>query len=377
MKLKTYTADNLDKALDQVRDELGSDAVIVQTKRVKTGGFLGLFQKEHTEVVAALADVKPKEVPVEQVAATVTSPVVEPIVEKRVPARDVRYDKVLIEMKELKEMLYDQTKAPKLPKLLREFDDDLKQQGVHSEARMKLISSILEHQGDKRVTASALLQNARKAFDELPYAEPEYSRILCFAGPTGVGKTTTIAKWATEEFITKKRKVGLITTDTFRIGAVEQLKTYASILGVALEVVTDVREMEQALERLKDCERILIDTAGRNFQQEQFIDEVRAITSHEELTTQLVISLTASYPDSQKLIQSFEEVGFSNIIATKLDETSQPGHLLNLMHDYAYPISYVTTGQHVPHDIRPFDSVLLREVFLGEETSHGSSSSTS
>ena len=377
MKLKTYTAENLDKALDQVRDELGSDAVIVQTKRVKTGGFLGLFQKEHTEVVAALADVKPKEVPVEQVAATVTSPTVEPIVEKRVPSRDVRYDKVLIEMKELKEMLYDQTKAPKLPKLLREFDDDLKQQGVHSEARMKLISSILEYQGDKRVTASALLQNARKAFDELAYAEPQYSRILCFAGPTGVGKTTTIAKWATEEFITKKRKVGLITTDTFRIGAVEQLKTYASILGVPLEVVTDVKEMGPVLDRLKDCERILIDTAGRNFQQEQFIDEVRSITAHEDVTTQLVISLTASYPDSQKLIQSFEQVGFSNIIATKLDETSQPGHLLNLMHDYTYPISYVTTGQHVPHDIRPFDSALLREVFLGEETSHGSSSSTS
>ncbi|MFC4355250.1 flagellar biosynthesis protein FlhF [Chryseomicrobium palamuruense] len=377
MKLKTYTAENLDKALDQVRDELGSDAVIVQTKRVKSGGFLGFFQKEHMEVVAALSETKPKEVPVEEVAATVTSPVVEPLIDNRPPARDVRYDKVLVEMKELKELLYDQTKAPKLPKLLREFDDDLKQQGVHSEARMKLIAAILEHQGDKRVTASALLQNVRKAFDELEYAEPEYSRILCFSGPTGVGKTTTIAKWATEEFITKKRKVGLVTTDTFRIGAVEQLKTYASILGVPLEVVTDVKDMGPALERLKDCERILIDTAGRNFQQEQFIDEVRAITSYEEMTTQLVLSLTASYPDSQKLIQSFEQVGFTNIIATKLDETSQPGHLLNLMHDYSYPISYVTTGQHVPHDIRPFNSMLLREVFLGEETSHGSSSSTS
>lgn len=376
MKLKTYTAENLDKALDQVRDELGSDAVIVQTKKVKSGGFLGFFQKEHMEVVAALADTKPKNVPVEQVAATVTAPFVEPVVEQRVPSRDVRYDNVLVEMKELKEMLYDQTKAPKLPKLLREFDDDLKQQGVHSEARMQLITSILEHQGDKRVTASALLQNARKAFDELAYPEPEYTRILCFVGPTGVGKTTTIAKWATEEFITKKRKVGLITTDTFRIGAVEQLKTYASILGVPLEVVSDVKEMGPALERLKDCERILIDTAGRNFQQEQFIDEVRGITSHEEMTTQLVISLTASYPDSQKLIQSFEQVGFTNIIATKLDETSQPGHLLNLMHDYRYPISHVTTGQHVPHDIRPFDAMLLREVFLGEETSHGSSSRT-
>lgn len=357
MKMKTYRAATLDDALDQVRTELGPDAVIIHTKQLPVPAILRLFKKPQLEVVAALSPKQEEE----------TSPAPEKVTsEEPIPARDLRYDKVLVEMRELKQLIYEETKAPNLPKLLGEFDADLKQQGVHAEARHSLTSAIQKIQGSKRVTASALMTSAAHAFDQLAIPEPKLSRILCFAGPTGVGKTTTIAKWATDEMMNGGKKVGFITTDTFRIGAVEQLRTYASILKAPFEVVTHVDEMELALEKLKDCDRIFIDTAGRNYQQQQFVEEVTRISGHEECTVQLVLSLSTSYADSQRLLEAFDQVGIANLVVTKLDETSQAGILLNLLHDYSYPIAYVTTGQHVPQDIKRFDSALLRQVFLGE-----------
>lgn len=356
MKMKTYRAATLDDALNQVRTELGSDAVILHTKQLPVPAILRLFKKPQLEVVAALSP-KQEENPLVSEQQRNEEPV---------PARDLRYDKVLVEMRELKQLIYEETKAPKLPKLLGEFDADLKQQGVHAEARHSLTSAIQKIQGNKRVTASALMTSAALAFDQLAIPEPKLSRILCFAGPTGVGKTTTLAKWATDEMINNAKKVGFITTDTFRIGAVEQLRTYASILKAPFEVVTQLDEIEVALEKLKDCDRIYIDTAGRNYQQQQFVEEVTRISGHEECTVQLVLSLSTSYADSERLLEAFEQVGIANLVVTKLDETSQAGTLLNLLHDYPYPIAYVTTGQHVPQDIKRFDSSLLRQVFLGE-----------
>lgn len=356
MKLKTYRASTLDEALDQVRSELGEEAVIINTKHVTVPTWLRFFKKPQIEVIAALAPKQQQKEVVEEV----------PRNEEPVPTRDLRYDKVLVEMRELKQLIYEETKVPKLPKLLAEFDADLKQQGVHSEARHHLTAAIQSIQGERRVTASALMKSTALAFDQLSIPEPTISRILCFAGPTGVGKTTTIAKWATDEMVNGGKKVGFITTDTFRIGAVEQLRTYASILKAPFEVVTHLEEMEVALNKLSNCDRIFIDTAGRNFQQQQFVEEVTRISGHDECTVQLVMSLSTSYADSARLLQAFEQVGIANLVVTKLDETSQAGTLLNLLHDSPYPIAYVTTGQHVPQDIRRFDSVLLRQVFLGE-----------
>jgi len=364
MKMKTYQAVTLDEALDQIRRELGPDAVIVHTKKVRQSSVLKFFKKPLLEVVAAVSPKAP------EVAATV------PVSKEEASVRDVRYDKVLSEMRELKEMLYEKTKAPHFPKLLSEFEADLKQQGVHTEARFAFVSAIQQHQGDKRVTASALVKSVTAAINTLEIKEPISSKILCFAGPTGVGKTTTIAKWATEEIVQHKRKVGLITTDTFRIGAVEQLRTYATILKVPFEVITRIEDMGAALEKLSSCDRILIDTAGRNYQQQQFVEEVIKISGHEGCTVQLVLSLTSSYADIQKLMTTFEQVGTANLVLTKLDETTQPGHLLNLYYDSPYPIAYVTSGQQVPQDIHRFDQALLRHVLLEEELTYGSSLST-
>ncbi|XKH50601.1 flagellar biosynthesis protein FlhF [Chryseomicrobium palamuruense] len=372
MKLKTYTAPTLDEALEQVRNELGSEAVIVQTRKVRSTQWFSWFKRPQHEVVAAL---EPSVQQVSQVAENEQYKVTETVVEQ--PVRDLRYDKVLMEMRELKQMLYENAKAPKLPKLLGELDSDLKQRGVHAEARHSFLSEVQLQHGEKRVTASALIASVSKTIEALDFTTPPTTKILCFAGPTGVGKTTTIAKWATQEIVHNKRKVGLITTDTFRIGAIEQLRTYATILKAPFEIVTNPKEIHIALEKLKDCDRILIDTAGRNYQQEAYIEEIKQVSKQDQCDIQLVLSLTASYADCQMLLAKFKPIGISGVVLTKLDETSQPGHVLNLYYDAPCPISAVTTGQHVPQDMVFFGPEVMRHILLGEALVDGSSLSTS
>src|SRR5690606_1803337 len=131
-------------------------------------------------------------------------------------------------------------------------------------------------------------------------------RVTCFIGPTGVGKTTTIAKLAASLLLKERKKVGFITTDTYRIAAVEQLKTYAGILGIPIEVVYTPADLELALERLNTCDVILMDTAGRNYLEKEFVNELEQLLGGAaDIQTNLVISLTTKYTDVKSMLAGF------------------------------------------------------------------------
>jgi len=201
---------------------------------------------------------------------------------------------------------------------------------------------------------------------------PGQRRLVALVGPTGVGKTTTIAKLAAHFRLREKRRVGLITVDTYRVAAVEQLRTYADIIDLPMEVVSTPREVRQALARLADQELILMDTAGRSPRDDVKVQELRAILSESQPDeVHLVLSSVAGVASLIKSAQQFAPVGTTALLLTKLDESSGLGNLLPLVRECPLPLSYLTNGQSVPDDIEVASADRLARVVLGLEAVRG------
>src|SRR5207344_2645716 len=174
-------------------------------------------------------------------------------------------------------------------------------------------------------------------------------RVVALVGPTGVGKTTTIAKLAANFRLRDKRRVGLITVDTYRVAAVEQLRTYADIIDLPMEVVATPREMREAVSRMRHLDLVLMDTAGRSPRDEVKIQELRSLLAEAEPDqVMLVLSATAGARSLTTTAERFANVGTSALLLTKLDEATSLGHLASLVRDCRLPISYLTDGQNVP-----------------------------
>lgn len=190
-------------------------------------------------------------------------------------------------------------------------------------------------------------------------------RIAALLGTTGVGKTTTLAKIAAKFVLEQKTNVALITADTYRISAVEQLKTYSDILELPLEIVYSPSELASALERHRDKELILIDTAGRSQHNEYQMRELEEfLRVNPRIEKHLVISATTKFTDARQIMNKFSKVEPDRIIFTKIDETGSLGMIINLLRDNKYSLSYLTTGQSVPDDIERASSDILANLLL-------------
>jgi flagellar biosynthesis protein FlhF len=191
---------------------------------------------------------------------------------------------------------------------------------------------------------------------------------VALVGPTGVGKTTTIAKLAANFHLRDRHRVGLITVDTYRIAAVEQLRTYADIIDLPMAVVSTPREMRQAVERFADLDLVLLDTAGRSPRDDVRIQELKSMLNEARADeVHLVLSSVASLPALRKTAERFAGVGTTALLLTKLDEATGLGNLLPLIADCDLPLSYVTHGQNVPDDIAAADSQRLAARMLNHE----------
>ena len=184
-------------------------------------------------------------------------------------------------------------------------------------------------------------------------------RVLLFIGPTGVGKTTTIAKIASHYCMEEKKKVALLTADTYRIAAAEQLRTYANILEVPFRVLYTAEEFNSAIADFSDYDYIFVDTTGHSHRNEELMDKMKelfeAVKKYGECQIFLVLSATTKYRDLLKIASNYREITEYQLIFTKLDETSTLGNLLNLRLYTDAPIAYVTCGQNVPDDIELFN----------------------
>lgn len=198
--------------------------------------------------------------------------------------------------------------------------------------------------------------------------EPGRSRVVALVGPTGVGKTTTIAKLAANYRLREKRRVGLITVDTYRVAAVEQLRTYADIIDLPMEVVATPREMREAVARMSHLDLVLMDTAGRSPRDEVKIQELKSMLEEAEPDeVHLVLSSAAGAKSLVSTAEKFAGVGTTALVLTKLDEAHSLGHLVSLVRECRLPVSYLTDGQNVPDDIQVAQRGAMAERLLGME----------
>ncbi|MGO4729860.1 flagellar biosynthesis protein FlhF [Paenibacillus sp. 2KB_22] len=289
---------------------------------------------------------------------------------------DLQQDKLMTELQDLKQMVTrlskQGTSADPVPEELQPIRERLTEQDVWPEVWESWFDSIqarlsvdgLKEQDVEQMVKLEVIHFLEQRIEEgiLPT-----TRIVYVAGPTGVGKTTTIAKLAAEQMFKKQRKVGFITSDTYRISAVEQLRTYASILNVPLEVVQSPGDTQRAISRLENCDLIFMDTAGRNYRNELLVSELQSLLAPvENSETFLVMSMTSKSADMVQITEHFSKYGLDKVIFTKMDETGSCGPLFNLLHRFPLKLAYVANGQNVPDDLLKPDADSLSKQLLGE-----------
>lgn len=194
-------------------------------------------------------------------------------------------------------------------------------------------------------------------------------KVLFFVGPTGVGKTTTIAKIASKYKVEYDKKVAFITADTYRIAATEQLQVYANILDAPMSIVYSQDELNDAIAKFEDYDLVFVDTAGFSHKNEKQRNDMKSLLAgvHEEYNKEvyLVLSATTKYADLLEIVDSYHEIADYKLIFTKLDETTTYGNLLNIKLDSGSDLSYTTNGQNVPDDIEVFDTQKIVKKLLG------------
>jgi flagellar biosynthesis protein FlhF len=375
MEVKTYRARSLQEALQQVRHDLGPDASVLHTREVG-GGMMRWISGRQIEVTASATVHVPSRLPEPQVT--------EPAPAKALPL--VRYDDFRAKYRDdlagsdsdspsLVEHLSQEATEPTgrdLPESLFQLFTDLIDAEVSEEIARGLIerirtglsSSDLNDHMLVKSRVARLLEDELKCCGPIPVT-PGQRRIVALVGPTGVGKTTTIAKLAANYHLRDKQRVGLITVDTYRIAAVDQLRTYADIIDLPMEVVSTPREMRAAVARLSDLDLILMDTAGRSPQDDLRIQELKAMLGEAQADeVHVVLSSVASPTSMKQAADRFAEVGATSLLFTKLDETTGLGGVLPVLRGSQLPISYVTNGQNVPEDIASADSRQLARMIL-------------
>lgn len=394
MRIKKYKVNSLPDALKRIKQDLGQEAIILNTKNVRTGGFLGLFKKKQIEVVAAIGSA----VPVQKDQAT----------EVKVPIPDIHtsiseqnestingyqqvshahehhspQNELLGEIQYMKKFMMNMMteKDEQLPVPVQKINERLIKQGVMEDIRAEILGNImknLDHQlplNEHEIQKNAY-ENLLSFIKTLPVQKEEtQAKMICFVGPTGVGKTTTIAKLAADYLLKHQISVGFITADTYRIAAVDQLRTYANILNIPLEIVYSPDELASAYEKLSACDLILMDTPGRNYLEKQYIDETKHLLPQDkDLITHLVLSMTSKYEDLKKIIENFEDVEIHRLTLTKTDETYSYGMILNLLREFPIPLTYFTNGQNVPDDLITATPELIAKYIWGEDVNERSS----
>ncbi len=366
MKVKVFTASNIQDAMAQVKGDLGRDAVILHTRRFRRGGFLGFFGKEMVEVMAALDT--PPPAPAAERRAVVPPPVAPP----RPSDEDAKVTALQLEMSNMRKMVEQVlAKLPGQEKQRSPWYDLLVKNDIDPAIAENLVQGLPEEGpliGNNPSLVRQLL--LERLMNHLQRVEgiilPETGcKVVAFIGPTGVGKTTTIAKLAANFAFGQGLKVAVVTADTYRISAVEQLKTYADIIDVPLDIVYTPDEMKAALYRHRDKRLVLIDTAGRSPLNQYQMAELQALLAVDPyIETHLVMNTTTKYADALETVNRFSVCSPQKFLFTKTDEASNIGTLFNLLYQFPTKLSYITTGQNVPDDIELANPVKLANLIL-------------
>ena len=386
MDIKTFRAKTMQDALALVRRELGPDASVLHTRELNGSLMRRMLFGRKYEIAASSTVNVPSRLPArmreEQGARNWEQEIRETqhaVSTLHAPssALDRHVAGQLDRLQEMIEKLCNQpTTQPRhdLPESLFQVFTDMIEAEVDEAIARNLLDRIRGDAGTH--FADPLLVKARIAQileDEIRVTGPiattaDRCRLVALVGPTGVGKTTTIAKLAANYRLREKKRVGLITVDTYRVAAVEQLRTYADIIDLPMEVVSTPREMREAVARMRNLDLVLMDTAGRSPRDEIRIQELRSLLAEAEADdVLLVLSATTGTKSLAATAERFAEVGTTALLLTKLDEATSLGHLVALTRECRLPISYLTDGQNVPDDIQVAEARQLAYLMLGIE----------
>jgi len=377
------------EALYQVKSAMGNDAVILHTRTYWRRRWLGLRRIEVVEITAGAGLQTARKDSRRTLTRQLAPP---PPAPAKVPSNSPQQllqtpaasNAVILGLSQdlgaLKNMVLDLVKQsraqnnPDVPEELFDHYMNLIQNQVANELAEEVIKNIQTTlRPDQRKNPEIIREKLADQLERMmPVAGPIVRtkatgpHVVALIGPTGVGKTTTVAKLAANLKLRENRRVGLITIDTYRIGAVDQLKKYADILASSLRVVTSPEELKDAIKAMNDCEYVLIDTAGRAPSDSLKLHELKnflSVASPDEV--HLVLSTTASQECIEHAIARFAEVRVDKIIFTKLDEAVHVGVILNVIRKVNKSLSYITTGQDVPDDIEVGKPKKLAQRILG------------
>ncbi len=315
MIIKTYTVENMKEAVVRATYELGKDAIIISQQEIKVGKWYNPFKKKKVQVTFALEEESSPKIMVNEPKAQEKKYSIEELIEKN-------------------------------PML----------KNTNERVRSQLIGYLkLNMKDETRFSPEEIVDFMRMAFKENCFERKVRARKTnVFVGPTGVGKTTTIAKIAAQESLINKKKVGLITIDTYRIGAVEQLRTYSEILKLPFEVVHKPEEMKEKLEKFKSCDTILIDTLGTSQRNIEKLNDINLYLDNIKNKTNrfLVLSVSTDIETTNSIFEKYKTLNYNGIILTKFDEVTNFNNLWNIIEHNKYPVQYFCDGQDVPDDIK-------------------------
>lgn len=384
MKIKRYEAASIQEAIIKIKNDLGQNAILLSSKRLRGG------RKPLYELTAASDDTPsdPKVAAPRAEPGEMRNGAAEPVRPETIQdfRRDLEDLKALVieanrknilygELMELKESLstfFDMLgirKTEGKPQPLSRLYCNLVAGGVSRDRACRLVGAIRkEGAAGAEDDYDGMLRSAEEFIQKSlvpPYERRRQGRVVAFVGPTGVGKTTTLAKLAARWSLEENKKVGLVTADTYRIAAIEQLRTYAKIMNLPLEVASEKEEFAKALRTFQDRDIILVDTPGRSVGDEEHLRRLRDFLRPDvPVETNLLISLTASPENMIETASRFDRVGYDAMIFTKLDESNSYGLIYNVIDQIGKPVHYVTNGQKVPQDIDRLDPAKLARMVV-------------
>ncbi|MDA0692008.1 MAG: AAA family ATPase [Nitrospinae bacterium] len=349
MRIRKILANSYSEALSRVKQELGEDALVLSTRSLKPGTTFGkVGNYARVEITAAFEPPESKE----QVAI------------KSGPWNDEKTLSLKEDDLDLKTLIFSL-----LSRTERAQTMGLKSHQVESYSRLvaggvdeRLASKIIEKASRGSSADNRNFRSERQEIVDLMKQvllcdgeiklEGKRTKKVIFVGPTGAGKTTTIAKIAADFALRKKKKVAMVTLDTFRIGAIDQLKTYGEIMGVPVETVRNCQELKALVQKHADKDLLLIDTMGKSHKDKAYSGQLKVMLNElGSVETQLVLSVTTQEKILQESMKQFSMLGIDRVLFTKLDEGMSFGSLFNFSLRTRIPFSYFTTGQRVPEDI--------------------------
>ena len=407
MIIKKFQAKTENEAVEAAKKELGSNVVVMNVRNTKKKGLFSFLKPQLVEITVAVEEDTERKEPVRTAdARSITEALgkIAPIVERSEKEKSVsepsfsdktvKNDKVIVDrLNNIENLIEEKLTKPEEPVKKEETTDkDKKEEKDELKVFFDLLlKTMLDNEVEREYATSIIDETARVTKPGTPFdvaLAGIYQKMILkfgkasvispaengpktvfFVGPTGVGKTTTIAKIASKFSVELKKKVALLTADTYRIAAAEQLRTYANILEVPFRIIYTIEEMESALKDFKNFDYVFVDTAGHSHQNEEqknvmgsFIHSVDGIVERE---VYLVVSATTKYRDLMSIADAYSTITDYKLIFTKLDETTALGNLLNLKLYTGADLSYITCGQNVPDDIEDFNAQSTVKNLLG------------